>query len=78
MLIDSINKKNNLEEEIERLNTLLKKEMAKNAYISVTGKSLTDIQVDGINEMVFKLSDGKSNITLDDIQHYIENKEKGF
>lgn len=73
---DKLQQKNiELEEKIENFNVLLRKEASRNAYISCTGKSVNDIQIDGINEMIFKLSDGKSPISLDEINEYIQDKE---
>jgi len=40
---------------IEELNSKLKKEMSRNAYVACTGKSIKDIGFDAINEMVFQI-----------------------
>lgn len=59
--------------EIKSLRAKLKNEMAKNAYISVTGKSLKVIEFDAINEMLFKIGFDQEQINVSDMQKYADN-----
>lgn len=51
-------------------------EMSKNAYVSVTGKSLNTIKADGIFEMVSKLVPESDAISVTAINGYAENLDR--
>lgn len=51
-------------------------ERSKNAYISVTGKSIKAIQADGIHEMVSTLERQREALNTDTIMDYATNLEQ--
>lgn len=62
-----------LQSKINELKTLLKKEMSRNAFVEVTGKSLADIRSDAINEMGFDLTKNSTELSKADIEKYADN-----
>jgi len=60
-----------LEVENSRLKKKLVKEMSRNAFVEVTGKSLAEIRSDAINEMIDNLdAQYKAILTVDSIKKY--------
>ena len=59
--------------ELERLRKKLANEMSKNAYLTVTGKSLNEVRADGIFDMLFALQDNGQEITVETIEKYASN-----
>lgn len=51
----------------------LVRERSKNAYIAVTGKSIVDIQFDGIHEMLTKVESTSASVKIVDIEQYAES-----
>jgi len=63
----------NLEVENNSLKEKLVKEMSRNAFVEVTGKSIAEIRADAINEMLDNLdAQYKAILTVDSIKKYAD------